>query len=814
MTNPDQSDTLDNLTSSQELSAINADLKTRNEVENEFISGLGFDPSNLDEMSKQCEPLNDILSTDGKHIKKLLELQQTMTDMLLERFENNMEAFKKFIPDIYRRFHNYHPTENLEFLCTSNGNPNLFFADRNEFFYKVYDPVALCNKQVDLVLERCPFRQLKYNVDYECLGQIHHRYLNDLARAQKDWIPNNSNPLLSSSCPIAIIVGIGLGYHIGHLYERIEIGNLVLIEPNIDLFFASLHTFDWANLLEFINKEQRGLYLMVGQTEDEVFEDLNGFYERHGRMLAGFMWSMVHYRSKEINAIADRLVKDYERSFATLGFADDHLFGMSHGFYLATHHARFIRYDVDLPENILNTPLCIVANGPSLSKDLPLLRKMQDKVIILACGTAFETLYKAGIRATFYGATERLKVVSEALSLIPDDDYIKDAILLTSDVCHPDTFNMFKHTAIFGKADETFFRLAGMYLYDRYKLINGISMMNPLVGNFGVAAAGQLHFKKIYLFGVDNGTKREDRATHPDESGTYKKERISRILEEQNKINQSKQLDEDQIKEATNIAIQKLGIEGEGNFGGKVYTSYIYNLSALYMKVIIEAYKKNKDYQFEYFNCSDGLKIEGTTPLHSEELWDEWSKLPDVDFDALKEFIATQKTFDLNLTEEEAVKLCNYDSFDYVVDMLLKSLKRPNRPTTRLEFMMLLQSVCEIFTVLRRSRDAFIADILDGSIYNYFIMVCRVLYLTPDEKEAIEHAEKHIVTICNFLEDIKKLYRYVPYYYAEDHQKFLNGKIGFDHPDSKATDLITRAPLVTQQDRDEYPVRKFVKRYE
>lgn len=792
----------------KELSAINIDLKTRDEVEEEFSSGLGFDPSNLDELSKQVDPLKEEDSSD--HLRNLIDLQQRMSDMLIDRFAANMEAFKKYIPDIYRRFHNYSPTETIEFLCTSNGNPNLFFNERNEFFYKAYDPVALCNKQVEIVLEKCPFKQLTYNVDHEKLGQIHHRYLNDLARDQMKWIPNNSSPLLSNSCPIAIIVGIGLGYHIGHLYEKIEIGNLILIEPNIDLFFASLHTFDWANLLEFINKERRGIYLMVGQTREEVFEDLNSYYERHGRMLAGFMWSMVHYRSDEVNEIADKIVQDYERSFATLGFLDDHFFGLSHAMYLATHHARLVRHDVQIPDEFLNVPVCVVANGPSLSKDLPLLRKVQDKVIIIACGTALETLYSAGIRPFFYGATERLKVVAESLSLIPDKEFIEELVLLTSDVTHPDTFNMFKHTAIFGKSDETFFCLAGINLFHRYRPINGLCLMNPLVGNLGVAASGQLRFKNIYLFGVDNGTKRDDRAVHPDESRTYTKERQALEL---NAKPESELTDEEKAAKRNMEGLKRLNYVGEGNFGGQVYTSYLYKLSALYMKVIINAYEKG-EYGVKYYNCSDGLKVEGAEPLDPSGLLEEWSQLPDVDFKALRDFIDEKKTFDLNLTEEEAVKLCKYETFDYVVDTIKSVINKEERPKTRLEFVMLLQSICEMFTLLRKSPDAFVADILDGSIYNYFIMVIRVLYLTADEQEAIERAEKHMVTVCDFLDDAKALYRHVPYYYAEDHQKFLNGKIGFDHPDSEAPDIRIREPLVTQEDRDNYPIRKFVKRYE
>ena len=146
-------------------SAIDAQLKTREEVANEFKQELGFDPSDLDEMSKHVTQMDESFLKD--HVYQLIELQKAMTEMLIARFDNNMQAFKKFMPDIYEQFKNFRPSEPLEFMCTSNGVPNLYFPARGEFFYKVYDPVELCNSQVDLVLERSPFRQLNYGLDAE-----------------------------------------------------------------------------------------------------------------------------------------------------------------------------------------------------------------------------------------------------------------------------------------------------------------------------------------------------------------------------------------------------------------------------------------------------------------------------------------------------------------------------------------------------------------------------------------------------------------------------------------------------------------------
>lgn len=765
--------------------AIAAQVRTRSEVEEEFKRELGFDPSNLDEMSLHVTQMEEDITSE--HVQKLLELQQDMTDMLIERFHNNMEAFKLYMPSIYEQFIDFKPSESLEFICTSNGIPNLFFPERGEFFYKVFDPVELCNAQVDLVLEKSPFRQLNYGIDNELFGQIHHRYLNAMVKFNAEHLPKVNNPLLSGSCPICIVVGCGLGYHLGRLYERIDVGNLVLIEPNLDLFFASLHAFDWANLLTYLHENNRGIYLMVGQGRDEVFEDLNNYYSRHGRMLACYMWSMVHYRSQIINEIADRIIEDYERSYATLGFYDDHLFALSHGMNHVQNGVHFVRNDIDFPDKWKETPLVIVANGPSLSKDLPFLRKIQDKVIIFACGTALETLYNAGIKPTFYGATERLRVVSEHLSIIPDKEYVNDCILVAGDVLHPEVIKHFTHTALFGKADETFYWLAAAKFYNKWVKIAAISLMNPLVGNLGIAAATSFGFKNVYLFGVDNGTKREDRKTHPDENLFYKK-----------------------FEKKPNHAISSLAYELDGNFGGKVYSSYLYKLSARYMEVIVR-YGKN-DKKLNYFNCSDGAALKGVDPVHSEDL--DWENLPDFDREAFVKFMDEEKTTSIELDEKEKQSLVDTSAVDYLSSLVIRLLTEEKRPKTRLEYVFLLQTVCEVLNKIKETRDYYVADLLEGSLYGMFAMVMRTLYLTKDLDKAIEYADQQVQLIVYFLEDARKLYHFLPDYNAEDHQVHLNGKVGYDHGTCEATSFEKRKPYVTEEDTKKYPNRKFVKRYE
>lgn len=706
-------------------------------------------------------------------------------------YQRNMAALFKYEPNLYKVFCRYKPSEPLEIIYTKAGVPNVYFPNRKEFFYKTDDPIEMCAQQVEETLKEVPFTQAKFIKEDDFLGQIYYRYKNAIVDYHKECFGDNPECFPTTSCPSAIILGVGLGYHIGKIYERLEIANLVIVEPNADLFYASLYTFDWSGLLEFVAQERRGLCFVIGQTPENVYTDISEFYIRHGNMLAGLTWFYMHYSSKELDAVKAKLDVDFRQLYTTLGFIDDDFFGISHACYLTTHHARFIRNDVPLSEEIASIPLCVVANGASLSKDLPFLRKVQDKVLILACGTAIETLYNAGIQPFFYAAIERLKVVSESLSLIPDQDFIQNTVLISSDACHPETFNMFKHTALVYKANEAFLTMSGLKYTDRCRNIQIASLINPLVGNLGVAAGGFLQFKNIYLFGVDNGTKSVEQV-HPQESVFY--EKIKALNLEGHKT----------------LPFFALVTKLPGNFGGEVYSSRLYKEALEYMEKVI---KSNND--SKYHNCSDGAKIENAEPTHSADLLDSWLQRPDVDFQSVLEFIETKKTTEFNFSNEEIEQIVAHKDFDDFVGMLRKHIVERQVPKNRLDYVFMLEEVCELLYSYRNPTYCFAVRILNSTVNRFFIMILRVLYLTQEESLAIERAERQMGWFIDFLDDARELYKHVPAYYAEDHHKFFApGKVGFDHPDSPAPALIKRKPMVTKEDQTRYPLRKFVKRYD
>ncbi len=800
--------------------------------------------------------------SDLKSINELVALQAQMADELIARFARNIAAFEDFMPEIAAAFRNYRPTKSLEFFCAPGGAPNLMWVEDKRIFYNALDPNALCRRQIELLLQNQSFYQVRYSNEYDPFGQIHHRYMNEAVNVLKDYQLKADTPLLSGSVPCCMIFGLGLGYVLEHLYSRIEVANLIVIEPDNDLFFAALHTFEWGPLLQFLKENHYALYLLIGADKEHIAEDLEKFYLKHGRFIAGFFWNFVHYRSKEIDELTQAVLKDYSRPYAAMGFFDDHLFGISHGVHVLEHKARLALREGKLPGRSADeVPIFVVANGPSLTHDLPFLRRFQDKALILSCGTAIETLYNAGIQADFYAATERIPQLRNTLRYLPDPKYLDKVMLLASDVIHPSTVELFKHCCIFSKADEPFFWLMMLFNRDEAYRWRPVYLMNPLVGNLGLSAALNLGFKQVYLFGVDNGRKLGTAAYHPELSGIYR-ETFKRILQTVNtKIQMLQELDptipdmpwpqesnidadgralsdEEKVQrtesyiekfhayiKAVNKQIHTLQESGHpeltlfyeakpispaevvpGNFGGEIHCNGMYRLARRNMELICEFYKESC-----VFNCSDGAKLEHTQSVHSEDVAAQFANLPAVDKASLLGAIERDMTFNIAFTREDFAKLSDADAFDAIIERLHQHLA--TRGATRLEFTQRLESHAELIADITHHLNRFIGFLLDGSMNTFFILMLRALYQSADEEQGLRFANAIADIYQKFLEDAGKLYRFLPDYCIGQHQKFTDYKIGYDHGNDKAPNSPPLQEVITEETLAQVKRTPFVKRY-
>ena len=409
-------------------------------------------------------------------IKKNNEL---LSDYLINNFNKNIQTFRKYYPEIAQKFENYIPQKTMDFFCSENGVPNLHFTgDEHDLYrqkckYKFDEFIAELQEeekkdttQANCPKEFCNFLVKKILADqvtyvfnqqqYDFHGQIHYKYTNRISELIAKVIDKGICKVKEAeTLTLFVSVGIGLGYHLKEIASQKEILNILLIEPDPDILFASLHCFEWTEFIENIINEGKTLTFFIDNTPENIGKQFFNLLIQKGiYQISGGYFCSIYDDALSIN-IMQALDKYYYYLPAAYGFFDDRIFGVSHTCFSLLNKRRFILNN-KLNENYKNYPVFVIGSGPSLDNDLNFIRKNQDKAIIIACGTAIDSLYHAGIMPDFYANTERTPEVSQALEIIPDKDFLKQITLLCSSVCHPYVVQNFPKTAIFGKWDENF----------------------------------------------------------------------------------------------------------------------------------------------------------------------------------------------------------------------------------------------------------------------------------------------------------------------------------------------------------------------
>lgn len=523
------------------------------------------------------------------------EQEQAMLEVLPARFEMNMTAFSYYIPDIYEKFKSYNPVSGFSFFCGENGIPNLRWNDSNMSFYGD-DPYKECEDQIGAVLNSPgSIQTIEFSKEDNPIDFIHVDYMNKMMKV-RDIASEKLMPIskVGEDIPLMLMYGVGLGYQLSYLYEQCRPRILFVIEPNFDLFYASLFTFDWYKLLEYLNEEELGIHIFLGQNKDEVIQDITVASAKIGSYLSAATVGFWHYKSDEIIELITRTKQEFFFLISGWGFFDDNVIALSHCVENIRQNIPFLVKGKSLDDKWRDIPVFVIGNGPSLDIAIDKLKSCQHQVIILSCGSALSSLYKAGIQPDIHVQVERTKVVPDSHLLLKDDQYLKGILFLSVDVIHPDCAKQFDRVGLAFKSFEPGFPLIKMHS-SVARTRDILSSANPLVGNTGLATACRLGFRNIYLIGIDNGYK----------SNAHHHSKLSFYFDETG--NQKDKLSIQVNKKSNHLV--------PGNFGGEVETTNMMISSRTVMENLIEAYA-----DVFFYNCSDGAKIKGAVPKRINDI--------------------------------------------------------------------------------------------------------------------------------------------------------------------------------------------------
>lgn len=656
------------------------------------------------------------------------ELEQQLRRQMSEKYTENIEAIKHYLPDVYESFKN-HQVNNLQITCSPSGVANIYDHDKESFLYSD-DPISQCRKQVDEQIKSPHFTALSFEKDEAENDFIHTKYMNKLnnvfLNASEKLKPIEKMPDHLGSM---IIFGIGLGYHLKHLLEDITIDHLYLCEPNNDWFYASLYTADWKYILETIDERDGSVYLYLGASYEDFTNDFIDNLKDKGSFNSVNAVLYQHYPSDNLEKLITSFSKDFHRCAIGWGFFDDGIISIAHDFANGVKQTPLLKGQGSLPKNLSGIPVFVIANGPSLDREIEVIKQHQNEAIIFSCGSALQSLLANNITPDFHVANERTKNTYHYLHQFTDGNILKKMNFLTTNIMHPDCTELFNWTGMALKPAEPSTIIAGDFI-DRGKNFAPLMFSNPVVGNTGTSYACYMGFKEIYLFGLDFGYE-DPKRHHSKDSLYYTK-------------------DEKEI-ESLGDQIRKGEIEVDGNFVDKVFSTTFFNVG----RHCLESLLKRFD-QVNCYNCSAGAKVQNAEALHSEHIMLAKASM---NKDSLVEYIKNELFIDRKFCPDEYITWIDYDKFDYICDKLVAYLDKEF--TSRAELATALKLQARYIFSYSQTRHRHIYFMLQGSITYVQSIFKMLMYSFDDEQASLEYTAEAIVVFKQFIEEAKLKYQHV-----------------------------------------------------
>ncbi len=326
--------------------------------------------------------------------------------------------------------------------------------------------------------------------------------------------------------PVLYFYGFGNGILFKALLQNKNHQHIVVFEKDIEIIWIMFHILDFSS-------ELQSARLMVLQTSSLDIEFFSNFcsskpFFQFSRIY--FLELMSHYYERfheDILGLNKKLAENFKNSIVSYGNDPlDALQGIEQFVYNLPQMITHPSYTKLLSKrkNLSDTAI-IVSTGPSLTKQLPLLKKYASKATIFCADSSYPILAKHGIKPDYVCMLERTEITAEFFNH-DFGEFDKDIVFVCAGVVHPKTIEYLKN--------KTFIITQKVLAFPYY--INLKNFCYAAVG-FSVAhtlsyLATHLSHKNIIFIGQDLAYA-ENGNSHPDDyqnSANYESQMYEHIL--------------------------------------------------------------------------------------------------------------------------------------------------------------------------------------------------------------------------------------------------------------------------------------------
>ncbi|EJV8911342.1 motility associated factor glycosyltransferase family protein, partial [Campylobacter coli] len=302
--------------------------------------------------------------------------------------------------------------------------------------------------------------------------------------------------------------------------------HIVVFEKDIEIIWIMFHILDFSSELQ----SARLMVLENDKLQTQDYTELcsSKLFFQFSRIY--FLELMSHYYERfheDILGLNKKLAENFKNSIVSHGNDPlDALQGIEQFVYnlpqMITHPS--YKELLSKRKNLSDTAI-IVSTGPSLTKQLPLLKKYANKATIFCADSSYPILAKHGIKPDYVCMLERTEITAEFFNH-DFGEFDKDIVFVCAGVVHPKTIEYLKN--------KTFIITQKVLAFPYY--INLKNFCYAAVG-FSVAhtlsyLATHLSHKNIIFIGQDLAYA-ENGNSHPDDyqnSANYESQMYEHIL--------------------------------------------------------------------------------------------------------------------------------------------------------------------------------------------------------------------------------------------------------------------------------------------
>ncbi|ELQ9487916.1 motility associated factor glycosyltransferase family protein [Campylobacter coli] len=299
--------------------------------------------------------------------------------------------------------------------------------------------------------------------------------------------------------PVLYFYGFGNGILYKALLQNKNHQHIVVFEKDIEIIWIMFHILDFSHELQ----NSRLMVLNTNKLEIQDYNELCSSKPFFQFSRIYFLELMSHYYERfheDILGLNKKLAENFKNSIVSHGNDPlDALQGIEQFVYnlpqMITHPS--YKELLSKRKGISDTAI-IVSTGPSLTKQLPLLKKYANKATIFCADSSYPILAKHGIKPDYVCMLERDEIVAECFN---NDfgEFDKDIVFIVKSVTHPHTIKYLQ------KNNRAFILVSTYASFIQYLKLDyfGYFNMGFSVAHMNFLLTIHLKYKNIILIGQD-----------------------------------------------------------------------------------------------------------------------------------------------------------------------------------------------------------------------------------------------------------------------------------------------------------------------